>query len=407
LSNSGADVVGQEPTESSPVYLQILRVLYAPHKVFREVGKEPKYLVPILILVFFIFSSALFGYVILSKSYVEETYPKVDLLAGQFDVWTSNATLWTSSPNANISVGFKDFVNGSYYDNSSLEFSARDTSNIHMKLVDVGPINCSSPEGFKNVSLRVKFVDPETLPSYASIYLYSGEDSKYFHYNLTGDLLNCVVGAWNNLTIPLADKNWVSHDGDWSNITGLDLEFGWPKDSNIRVLIDGIFFRGLFENQIRGDPTGYLFIVSLLSILQFFIKWFTITGLIYILSNMLGARMVWKPISVSVGLVLFTLFIQNVINAAVATSTLPNTYYTLEYFGGTMTEKAAAVTRIDEQILLFSTIANYIQMAVFMWITILCMIATRSLTGLSWTKSAIAGVIASFVAFMLGLFIGI
>lgn len=376
----------------------IMEVLYAPHKAFKEIVQEPKYIGLILILVLFIATSTMYGYTILSKSYVEKILPNVDPSIGQFDTWTENSTMWSSPQRAEITEDFNDFINGSYYGNRSIVFSVPKSSKISMTLMEIGPVNCSGPEGYKNLSLRIKIVDPKIVPSTASIYLFSGKGSNYFYYNLTDSLSRSTAGAWINLTIPLATENWVKSNGDWSNITGVGLAFDWPKDYNISVLVDGLYFRGIFKTPIEIDATGYLLSYSVSSLLQFTILWFSISGIIFIVLRIFRVATVWKPILVSVGSALIILSVQALVNMVAVLLTLANIYYPLEYFGGTMTEMIAVATKMSEQASLFLTVRSYIEIAIYTWITLLCTIANRLLTQLSWTKSFLASAVALFFA---------
>ncbi|MBC7090570.1 MAG: hypothetical protein H5T50_01460 [Nitrososphaeria archaeon] len=405
MENEQATVSAEE-VKRTPFYLQFIKVLYSPYKVFRDVAEEPRYIAAIIVLVLFVVSSTLFGYIVLSKSYVEETFPKVDILAGQFDAWTENTTYWSSSPNVNISLDYSDHVNGSYYGDRSIKFYANSSQSIFVKLSDVGPVNCSK-HAFNSLSFKIKFVNPTTLPTSASIYLYSGDASKYLYYNLTEKILNSGMGLWNNYTIPLSDSLWENHGGDWNTITGLAFAFNWPEKVDIKVLVDGIYFRGFFENRIGKDLTGYISIISILGIFQFLIQLFVIAGIVFIFLNAFGGKIYWKPLAVCVGLILITFFVQNIINSVLATQTLDKLYYSLEYLGGSVSEKAAATAELNEKARLFSIIANYVQIIILAWATLLCTMANRVLTGLSWTKSAVASVIALLVAYMIRLFIGL
>ncbi|MGC8911817.1 MAG: YIP1 family protein [Nitrososphaeria archaeon] len=405
MENEHATVSAEE-VKRTPFYLQFIKVLYSPYKVFREVAEEPRYIAAMIVLVLFVVSSTLFGYIVLSKSYVEETFPKVDPLAGQYDAWTENITFWSSSPNVNISLDYSDHVNGSYYGDRSIKFCANSSQSLFLKLSDVGPVNCSE-QAFKSLSFKIKFVNPTTLPSAASIYLYSGDASKYLYYNLTEKILSSSTGFWNNFTIPLSDSLWENHGGDRHTITGLAFVFNWPEKVDIKVLVDGIYFRGLFENQVSKDPTGYISIISVFGVFQYLIQLFIIAGIVFVLLNAFGGKISWKPLAVCVGLILITFFVQNIINSVLASQALDKLYYTLEYLGGSASEKAAATAELNERALFFSMIANYVQIAVLAWATLLCTMANRVLTGISWTKSAVSSVIALLVAYMIRLFIGL
>src|SRR4030067_1858039 len=72
----------------------ILKVLYAPHRAFNDIVKNPRYLGPMLILVIFVAAQVGSAYVVASKSLVEQTMPAGD----QADLWTENAALWQANP---------------------------------------------------------------------------------------------------------------------------------------------------------------------------------------------------------------------------------------------------------------------------------------------------------------------
>jgi hypothetical protein len=384
-------------------------VLYAPRKAFKEIAKEPKYLGPILVLILFIAANTAYGYVILSKSYIEQTLPKVDASTGQYDAWTENATLWTSASGVNITENFVDFINGSDYGNRSISFLTLNSSQISMQIMNIGPVNCSGPNGYGNVSLRVEMVDPQIPPSNASIYLFSGGSSDFnFSLDLKDDFSNITAGVWNNLTIPLATGSWVNNNAnaDWGNITGLRLEFGWPQNSNITMLVDGLFFRGLFTTPIDAAGASYLFSYSLSSVLQFAIEWFFISGIIFIAAKGLGSKITWKPILIPVGFILIVLFVQTLANTIVI-STLPSLYYPFELFGGTASERTAALNKLSSQVALASAVSGYIQLASLVWIIALCATAVHLLTEFSWVKSAVVSAAAVAVTFLVGMLLGI
>ena len=278
-----------------------------------------------------------------------------------------------------------------------------------MQIMNIGPANCTRPDGYENVSVRVKIVDPQTpLPSNASIYLFSGENSNYY-YNLTDTFSSATAGVWNNLTIPLDTVGWVNNsaNADWGNIIGLKLEFSWPQqNSNITMLVDGLFFRGLYKTPLDTAGASYLFSYSLSGILQFVIEWIFISGIIFLGAKGLGSKIKWKTILIPVGFALIVLVVQTIANTIVI-STLPSLYYPFEIFGGTAAEQTAAINALSNQVGLATAISGYIQLATLIWIIALCAIATRLTTEFSWVKSATISAAAVGATFLLGLLLGI
>jgi len=368
----------------------IFKVIYAPQKTFKEISQNPKYIGPILIMILFAAANMGYVYTIISKTYVEQTLPT----AKQRDKWTENATLWTGTPDVIIKENFVDYINGTYYGNRSIEFSINNSKQIWMQLNDMGSVNCSGPNGYKTLYLRIKWTNPEDNPENATIYLFSATPSNYFYYNLTDEFFNSTINVWNNSPIPLTTKSWLNNsaDANWGNITGLKLDFAWLNDSNITLLVDGLFFGGIFKSEAE-SATSYMLNFSMVSFMQFTIRWVFLGGLLYIMTKAFRAKTVWRPLLILVGFALITMFIQAVINAA-AFSTLPRLDYSLEFLGGVNGETENAYKKIMEKTFLVSQISGYVQIAILVWTIVLCAIVTRLLTEFSWSKSFLIATVA-------------
>ena len=380
----------------------IFKVIYAPHKAFKEIMPNPKYIGPLLILIFFTLANTGFIYLMLSKTHVEQTLPTAE----ERDRWTENRTFWTQTPGVNINENDVDYINGTHYGNKSIEFSMVNSNHISMQLNDIGSIDCSGQEGYKNISLRIKWISPESNPENVTIYLFSSTSSDYFQSNLMENFSNSTSDIWNNLTIPLGTERWLkaSADADWGNIKGITLEFTWPDDSNITLLVDGLFFRGIFKSFVESASTSYLLNFSLLYVMQFVTQWVILSGLIFIMTKAFGAKTVWKPLLILIGFALVILFVQAIINIA-AFSTLPALYYPLELIGGVKGESEIAYNKLLEETWLVSLINRYLQIIVYMWTILLCAIAIRLLTEFSWTKSFLIATVAYLVSILAESFI--
>jgi hypothetical protein len=379
----------------------IFKVIYAPQKAFKEIIQNPKYIGPILIMILFAAANMGYFYTIVSKTYVEQTLPTAE----QLDKWTENSTLWTGAPGAISRNNYSDYIKGTYYGNKSMEFSIVNSTQIWMQLNDTGSINCSGPDGYKNLYLRIKWTSPEVNPENATIYLFS-TTLDYFYYNLTEKFHSSARNIWNNLTIQLESPIWNnSANANWGNIRSLKLEFAWLKNSNITLLVDGLFFGGIFKSEAE-NATSYMLNFSIVSFMQFTIRWVFLGGLLYIMTKAFKAKTVWRPLLILVGFALITMFVQAVINVA-AFSTLPRLDYPLEFLGGVKGETENAYNKIMEKTLLVSQISGYIQIAIIFWTIALCAIATRLLTEFSWSKSFLVATVAYFVttlaqSFLLG-----
>jgi hypothetical protein len=388
--------------KKSSLASEVLKVLYAPHKAFREIIQNPKYMGPILILILFIAANIGLAYVLMAKTHIEQTLPT----GAQLDEWTENATLWSSPSGAIITENFNDYMNGTYYGNRSIQFSMVNSSQVSMELIGIGPVNCSGADGYKNVSLRIKLVSPSNAPADASIYLISQSISNYFSYNLTDTFSTSTSTAWNNLTLPLGNDRWVpvGNGPSWDMIAGLKLNFGWPENSNITVLVDGLFFRGVFNSPLDTAAASYILNYSVVSIMQFAIQWIFLGGIIYIMIRAFGAKTAWRSILITVGFTLIILFVQTVINA-IAIATVPNIYYTLEFIGGVQGEREIAVNQIYNQTWIVSVVSGYLRIAVYIWTIALCGLATRLLTEFSWFKSLLISAVAFFATIALMSFV--
>jgi hypothetical protein len=352
-----------------------------------------------------LFAAAYTGsaYIVLSKTYNEQTLPT----ASQRDEWTENRTLWASiwTSNANI-MESEDCISGDYYGNKSIEFAVVNDTRIWMQLNYTEPINCSGLEGYKSMSFRIKLIYQNTTElNNASLYLYSSP-ADYFYYNLTKHFVPLNNSIWNNLTIPIGPESecWAnSANADWSNITSLRFEFTWTKNANLTVRLDGLFFRGVFKSFME-EATSYVLSVSAMAFMQFIIKWVFLSGILYVLTKAFGAKTVWRPLLILVGFALITMSIQAVINAATF-STLPTLYYPLELIGGVKGESEVAYSKILEETWLISQISRYVQIAVYVWTIALCAIAVRLLSEFTWTKSFLVAAVAYLVSMLAESFI--
>ena len=119
--------------------VDVLKVLYAPHKVFKQIIQNPKYWGPILILLLFAGAETGLFFAQYSKMYYEETNPSL----GQLTAWTDNPTLWTATPTgAAITANTADIMNTTFYGNNTLQFELSNSNSITMTLSDFnGSVN--------------------------------------------------------------------------------------------------------------------------------------------------------------------------------------------------------------------------------------------------------------------------
>jgi len=386
----------------------ILKVLYAPHKAFKKVIQEPKYLGPLIVLIIFVVAQLGSAYVVASKSYVEQTMPA----GGQGDIWTQNAALWQASSGVTVANNTLDYVNSTYYGTTSIQFSASNVSSVWMELNDLdGSVNCGV-DGFKNVSFRIKMVNPVVKPENVTLYLYSLSGSNFKH-DLTSAFSTSTLNVWNNITVAVGpESGWVSNGAaEWGNITGIKMEFTWSSIQNLDLRIDGLFFRGIFKDPLEVYGVSYLASSALNAVTPFLFEWLLLTGLIYVMIKGLKGNVIWKPLMVAIGFALVVLVIQSLITIVVY-STLPQLYYTLEVLAGVSGEFQVAYQVILDAIATVTQISGAVQIAVYIWVVALGAIITHDITGITiegapslpqfgWLKS----ILTSAASFLLTLII--
>ncbi|HII85197.1 TPA: hypothetical protein HA273_01135 [Candidatus Bathyarchaeota archaeon] len=400
------------------VVAEILKVFYAPHKVFKEIVQNPKYLGPLLILIIFTAAQTGFIYARESKIYYELTLP-TGLHA---DTWTENATFWQASVGAVISNNYVDFINGTssgarsidYYGNCSIEFELDNSQTLQIALPDLdGSVDCSET-GFQNISFRVKTITPEINPQSATLFLYSLGDSNYFSYDLTETFSKTEPHIWNNITVPVGSTEWSSSNSaaSWQNITSLMMELTWSNASNIRLLVDGLFFRGVFKNgvEVNGIQTLLLYYAVPTAAISFALQWLLLTALMYFIIKGLKGNIVWKQLLVAVGFALVILIVQALILLATY-SFVTQFNIPLEYFSGVPGESEIANKAVVAAMAQVNLISGGVQVAFWIWTIGLAAFIVRTVPitspvplgedmampkQLSWTKCLLVSA-ASFV----------
>jgi hypothetical protein len=336
----------------------ILKVIYAPHKVFKEIVANPKYLGALIVLILFIGIQVGYEYSQFSNTYTEQTSPSIDHLST-----FTNATAWTSSSNVALTNNFDDYFNYSifvagfglpptdpnaYYSlfgNSSLQINATNTNSLTAVLTNTSNVDCSST-GFQNISITLKQVQPQSAPQNAILTLYSLGNVDFYQYDLTSQLSSVsTVDQWTNLTIPLGANaaGWTSSGNPtWSNITSLKMGFTYPSSSNITIHIGALFFHGQYLTPIQYNSTGILLQFLQLFSLQFIFAWFIVTGIIYLICRLQKNAVLWKPLFIALGFAMFIMVIRALVNLA-ATLTLPAVYYPFDLSLGVRFDPYAAL----------------------------------------------------------------
>lgn len=327
----------------------ILQVITAPRKTFKQIVTNPKYLGALIILLLFIGVQIGYEYIQFSKTYTEQTYPVVffngPVLINELPTYT-NASSWTAGSNVNLTNSNDNFNYSIYlagfgaaptssdgysniFGNTSLQMEASNTNNVLAALSNTSNIDCSAT-GFQNISMTIKLVSPQTAPQNATLTLYSLADTNSYTYDLSSQLSSSsTIGQWNNLTIPVGPnaQGWsTSGNPTWSNITSLLLNFNYPNESNITIRIGALFFRGEYLTPVQYGSLGLVIQFLQVFSLQFAFTWFVLTAIIYAFCRVLKNPVLWKPIFVAFGFAMVVMVIRALVNLAAA-ATIQTTYY--------------------------------------------------------------------------------
>lgn len=368
---------------------EILEIFYAPNRAFKKIIQNPKFLGPLLILVIFLVVQIGASYVVASRSYLEQTVPT----GAQGDTWTDSAAFWQASTGVAIANNHVDYINSSlfYFNTTSIEFTAQNSSGVQLFLNSFGESADCGPNGFTNLSIRVKIVSPTSAPKNVTLYLLSLSPANYFAYDLTPNFSNTTIleqHSWNNITVPVGTADWASSNSaaTWGNITGLRMDFAWSTISGVDLRVDGLFFRGIFRNSLDVYGSAVLISSALNAVTPFLFQWLLLTGLIYLLVKGLRGTVFWKPVMVAVGFALVTLVVQSIILLATYT-TLPNVNYPLEVLADVPGESAVAYQTVQNSIAQVLLIGSIVQIAVYVWTIGLGTFIVRYATGVAPASS--------------------
>ncbi len=354
----------------------ILKVLYAPHKVFKEIIQNPKYWGPLLVLILVVATQSGYYYAQSQKIYYEQTSPGSD----QLGAWTTNATIWTISSGATVTNNYSNYLNSSYYGNGTLQFSITNSSQLFMAIPSFSGVDCSTT-AFQNFSLRVEQASPSEAPSQVKLTLYSQSDSSTYQTDLTSQFSNTsLVGSWINITVPVGAKaaGWqTTGNPQWTNITGLKLDFSFTSSSNTTLRLTGMFFRGEYKTFEQISTSGLAITILQQVLFSFVFEWLFLTGLTYVIIKGLKGTVTWKPLFVAFGLVLIIVAIQAVVNVA-ATQALPIIHSPIELQVGLPVEADAINAAIASMTATYTLITGVVQLAVYIWIVALGVFVVRA-----------------------------
>jgi hypothetical protein len=371
---------------------EVFRVLYAPHKAFKEIIQKPGYKGPLIIMLLFVLSFAGFYYVFSTRVYYDQTAPQLSDL----DKWTEDSSLWRSKSGAEVSLNTTDYIKGNYYGNKSIQFKLENSARIDMELKINGSLNCVEPYNYTNLTFRIKIIEPAEKPENMSIYIFSeNATDKYFNYSLP--VSDLEIGIWDNKTIPLSDFRGFN-GANWKNITGLMFELAWSSNKNVTVLVDGIFFHGAYKSLFEMIGSAIIINYVIFGFMEFTIQWVILGIILYLFSKLFRGQPIWKTMLTISGFALITFFIQNIILTGVVLA-YPKMHLSLETLGGVPGEGLTADAQNYMSILF---IQYYVleRITYFIWIVALCSIAVRLLFNFPWMRSISVSFLSSVISML-------
>lgn len=419
----------------------LLQVIYAPRKAFKKIISNPKYLAVIVVLILFMGLEIGFEYSQFTKTSLEVTSPTAGLMQSY-----NNATNWRSSDNVALTNNFADYYNNTVYvaelraapndpngyyplfGNFSLQIQANNTNTIIAALSNTSNVDCT-PNGFQNLSITLKLIEPQSAPQNATLTLYSLGDTDYYTYDLTSLLADAdAVNQWGNLTVPLGPnaEGWTAtNNPQWTNITALTMQFDYANNQNVTLRLGALFFRGEFIQPIQYDIYGLLGFLQVFS-LQFLFTWLVVTAIAWVIFRVLKDPIIWKPVFIGFGCALIVLVIRAIVNIA-ATAIIPavfypydvalglgyNSFMTVSYPAGTLgnltAQSASILASIDASLEIFRGIIIGMFVVSYVWLGALCTIALKEIKPeVSTVKClSIAAVAVGVTILTLWLFIGV
>lgn len=337
----------------------------------------------------FVITSVGRDYARASNTYVQQTLPSA-LDPYNPDPWTENCTMWVS--NANITCNSHDSILG----DKSIQFKIINDTGIWAELRNIGKINCMDAGGYKNLTLRIKWIHPTAQPpKNFSLYLFSTL-TEYFYCNLTEHITEINNDTWNNFTIPLGPsaEQWLGNNVQaWSNITGLKIELMWAEyaKSNLTVLLDRLFFQSETFETVLNFMGGNIVMSVLSAVMGYSLYWMLFAVATFIVARILHVKTELRTFLVIIGYALIALVIMNVLSIIFYLS-IPPLYFSID---------SMAPISVLHTVILFSF---YTSLILPIWSIVLSLIGTHVTFSLPLSKStaiAVIGFLPYYVLFFL------
>ncbi len=376
------------------VIQEVFEVLFSPVKAFKKIIEKPEFKGVILVIVLAISVLMIQQYVASSKLYIEDRFPENDswteALTGQH-TWVSNGSLFLDAT---------DYQMGNIDGNHSISSSAT-TTNVWLKVIDIGSVNCLEENGYIELFFWIKWInDAGSFPSSGTVKLFSGYGESYFESDVTDFLASS--GDWTNITLTIGPgQDWTSYNSpNWQNITAIEFNLDWSFSTYLTMKIDGLFFRRYSSPIVNGDFSAAFPSILLQVVLNFAMSWILWAGLLIIVAKLFNEDLgQWNTFFVVIGYSFIATVVYIVINIGPLLS-LPPLNVPLDVNAFT------ALIDVSWRPLLAYQLWLYIPVIGEVWIAALGAIAVYVKKEMAWSKAATIAAIAFAIRFILSLIFG-
>ncbi|MDH5783699.1 MAG: hypothetical protein OEZ35_08595 [Candidatus Bathyarchaeota archaeon] len=397
---------------------EVFEVLYSPVKAFKKIVEKPDFKGVILILVLFMSFTLVEQYVITSKLLLRTETPDEDdwteSLSNQHD-WASN-----DSP----SLDETDYKMGNTAGNHSVKSFVFNDTSIWMKVTDIGSFDCSADTGYEELFFWIKWIHENGVQSSgATLRLFSGSESSYFELDLTSFIASS--DEWSNATLKIGlEQGWISTNSpDWQSITGLEFRLVWLAPANLTTKIDDLHFQKYVSFIETGTTSESIIGILMSAAVVFSMNWILWAGILLMIAKVFreeGGR--WTMFFVIIGYVFIVTVVYRIVSAALF-SMLPALNIPSKVWPPTTKEGINATSALIEErwyptwayqvyimlhpVFIVFNMPFYFPFLREIWTMALCIIAIRSLWGITWGKAAsistVALIIRSILTFLLGI----
>lgn len=378
-------------------FKDIPKILYSPVKAFAEISKKPKWLIPVLILIFIVLVGLGTQYVSISKQFVEKGIPEKDewtepSALGANPMWASNGTLEADRDDK-------------YVGNSSIKSTVLG-STVWIRINLTATVNSSE---YDTLFFRVKWLrENNAFPNQGVTLKVLSGDGDYFLFDLA-QKISATDNTWANITLNIGPEStdWTKiNSPSWDTINALEFMLKWAENANSTIKIDDVYFGGNYIPYLSVYASANWVFVFATTIMSYVLRWIIIFGVILITFKVLRfEQSSGKTLFATLG---YAFTIELVYQAVLffLLLSLPTVSFPLRLW---VPVANSEVLRTELAINAYQSwydhiawqISPYVLILFQLWFAISVAAILRSMYNFSWSRSI---VIATFSAF-LGLFL--